>query len=361
MNSYKLFVERAINLLKDQDYLGFIVPNTWLSDNDSTLLRKLILTKTKIIKVLVLPESLRVFAGVTQATTVIILQKETNIEMVKKNMIIFLDEVTEKRNFDEFITGEIKQETFHHFEDYKILTKESVLNVITKIQKSGNERLSKYFNINQGEVNLTVYKEYLRNSEEPNSRILIRGNNIGRYSLDFTNSHKEGFIVFSNLKKDNSDKKRIILQEVSNMANKRRLKVVLLDFEANLGHTCNYLYFIDQSKTKNDLLYFLALLNSKLLDFYFMTFSNTNHVSGKELKSLPIKVGSRTQQQLLIDLTGRMLSQNKRLKEFGEKITDVRRKIEDEIKKIDCEIDELIYKIYGLTDPEKEIIEKRFN
>ena len=35
----------------------------------------------------------------------------------------------------------------------------------------------------------------------------------------------------------------------------------------------------------------------------------------------------------------------------------IRAKIEDEIKKIDSEIDDLVYKIYGITDAEKKIIE----
>jgi type II restriction/modification system DNA methylase subunit YeeA len=53
-----------------------------------------------------------------------------------------------------------------------------------------------------------------------------------------------------------------------------------------------------------------------------------------------------------------MLSLNKCLNEIGAKKTDERAEIEEEIKHTDNEIDELVYKIYGITDEEKKIIEE---
>jgi len=53
INSYRLFIERAISLVKNNGFIGFIVPNTWLSDNDSALLRKEMLTKVRILKIVV--------------------------------------------------------------------------------------------------------------------------------------------------------------------------------------------------------------------------------------------------------------------------------------------------------------------
>ena len=52
-----------------------------------------------------------------------------------------------------------------------------------------------------------------------------------------------------------------------------------------------------------------------------------------------------------------MLQLNARLFEIGDKLTDERTRIKDEIKKTDSEIDNAIYKIYSITDAEKEIIE----
>jgi hypothetical protein len=60
---------------------------------------------------------------------------------------------------------------------------------------------------------------------------------------------------------------------------------------------------------------------------------------------------------VFIDLANRMLSLKKRLEETGEKRTDEYAKIEEEIKKTDSEIDGQVYKIYGLTEDEKAVVE----
>ena len=52
-----------------------------------------------------------------------------------------------------------------------------------------------------------------------------------------------------------------------------------------------------------------------------------------------------------------MQSLNEHLNEIGDKLTDERTRIENEIKKIDRQIDELIYKVYGITEKQQKIIE----
>jgi hypothetical protein len=75
-----------------------------------------------------------------------------------------------------------------------------------------------------------------------------------------------------------------------------------------------------------------------------------------QVKKMPIK-SDKKYEATLITLVDKMLSLNKRLNEIGDKKTDERAKIEEEIKHTDSEIDELVYKIYGITDEEKKIIE----
>jgi len=75
-------------------------------------------------------------------------------------------------------------------------------------------------------------------------------------------------------------------------------------------------------------------------------------------KKFPIKIIPESEQQPLIKLVDKMLYLNKRLNEIGDKKTDERAGIEEEIKHTDNEIDELVYKIYGITDEEKKIIEE---
>jgi hypothetical protein len=73
---------------------------------------------------------------------------------------------------------------------------------------------------------------------------------------------------------------------------------------------------------------------------------------------LPVKIASDSEQQPIIKLVDKMLALNKRLNEIGDKKIDERLGIEEEIKRTDVEIDELVDKLYGITEEEKKIIEE---
>ena len=59
----------------------------------------------------------------------------------------------------------------------------------------------------------------------------------------------------------------------------------------------------------------------------------------------------------ILPLANKMLSLNKQLQEIGDKKTSQTAKLEAEIKQTDQEIDDLVYKLYGITETEKRIIE----
>jgi D-ribose pyranose/furanose isomerase RbsD len=66
---------------------------------------------------------------------------------------------------------------------------------------------------------------------------------------------------------------------------------------------------------------------------------------------------TRIDNNIFTSLVDKMLSLNKLINEIGNKITDERARIEEKIKETDAKIDELVYKIYEITEAEKKIIE----
>ncbi len=70
INTYRLMIERALQLLKEGGALGFIVPATLLGDSTAEKLRRMILDQTTVFKSLVIPEKAKIFPGVTQALLV---------------------------------------------------------------------------------------------------------------------------------------------------------------------------------------------------------------------------------------------------------------------------------------------------
>ena len=98
----------------------------------------------------------------------------------------------------------------------------------------------------------------------------------------------------------------------------------------------------------------LAIINSKLINYYYKMKFETTHMAGgyirfdiPYLKLLPIKIPEQ--------------KQAKKIKELVERIMKFHKegKSEQDIKNIDYEIDEEVYKLYGLTEEEIKIVEER--
>jgi adenine-specific DNA-methyltransferase len=115
---------------------------------------------------------------------------------------------------------------------------------------------------------------------------------------------------------------------------------------------------IENSK-RISLKYCLGVINSKTINFYFKQILSSNlHVYPEAIRNLPIKTASEVQQQPIINCVDKIQSLKKRVVDIQDKQTDARAKLEAEIKKTDAEIDDLVYKIYGITDKERKIIEE---
>ena len=108
---------------------------------------------------------------------------------------------------------------------------------------------------------------------------------------------------------------------------------------------------------ESDLKYITAILNSKLINYYYKNYFITIDVLKNALLELPIASADRNTTANISEKVKKIEELNKRLNEMGDKKTDERARIEEEIKKVDKEIDELVYKLYGITEEEKKIIE----
>ena len=89
-----------------------------------------------------------------------------------------------------------------------------------------------------------------------------------------------------------------------------------------------------------DKFYFLGLLNSHLLNWYFAKLSTNSNVNGYEVDNIPIKI-DETKKKYISELVERLL----------ENPTDY--ESEDELNT-------LIYDMYGLSKDERKIVERRY-
>jgi NOL1/NOP2/fmu family ribosome biogenesis protein len=113
--------------------------------------------------------------------------------------------------------------------------------------------------------------------------------------------------------------------------------------------------------------YVLALLNSKLLDFYLKSVSTTLRGGffryfTQFIQQLPIRLinfsdsADKARHDKMVELVDRMLELNKQ-KHSGKLAPSRVDRVDREIASTDTEIDNLVYELYGITSEERKIIE----
>lgn len=200
-------------------------------------------------------------------------------------------------------------------------------------------RLSDFFKINQGEVNLSTKKDYYSEYRTFDTLPMWRGNNIGKFvpqSWPFEYCEK----IVSN--PDYYTKERIVMQEVSNQNQPFRTKAIISPKNYICGHSTNSLTPLNSNVP---IKFYLGLINSRAFNYYCDYFSYTNHITVSGIKQTPIPQATTSQVQEMIELVDKILE-------------IMRSNTSADTSALEREIDGLVYGLYGLTEEEIAVIEK---
>lgn len=338
INLYRLFIERCIELLKPDGYLGFICPNTYLTDRDSRLLRQLLLEQTHILEIACLSESAAVFSGVTQATTILVVQKKQKISKIHQVCIKRLEYL---QSYEQEIMY-TPQCCWQEKTGGKFQLLPAWYEVIQEKLYRGKQ-LGNIAEIYQGEVNLTIHKQDLQDAPTGSNHTLIRGCHIMPYGFSpESQRNKLSFIEPSRPLRDHASCKRLVLQQVSNTSQQLRLKCGLLTPRQPVycANSTNYVLLPDQDMIMY--YYLMALCHSTIWNMLFSIGSSTNHITVRELKVLPVP-----------DST---ISTRRYLASMVEKVCNVSdRTLAGNLVSI---IDDAIYQLFSLEEQEAKLIKK---
>ena len=351
--SYVYFMEKSLDLANSKGFVTLITPHLWLRLEKNYLIRKKYFHSSSIKFIHIFGEN--VFNNVVVNSAISHFQKDEFIDEFK---IIYSD------NKWKYSRDEWEKET-DLIIDYKITP--DLKPVISKLEHN-SKILSNLGELVQG---ITAYDKEKGHSEETiknqtyhsdhkdddDFQMWLNGNDISRYNYEWNGK----WLKYGPwLARPRLDKKhlfsgpRILFREVPGKS--KRIQACFVENDTYFhGHSVTPFKLIDSIKV--NILFILGIVNSKLLSFY------ANHklsnfgkdifpkLNPQDIKSLPIvNIDISKKEDLLIH--DQMCSLVKKI---------IKAYNVDPLKpseKLESDLDDLVYKLYGINDDEKEMIEK---
>ena len=220
------------------------------------------------------------------------------------------------------------------------------------------------FAVTRGEINQTIFRKYI--TENTKHARLLKGVEVGRYRINRKLSQgKQEWFDSTKFLQENREKlivnrHRIATQRITGVDEK--LRVVATTFEplAYFADSTNSIALNENGQYKLE--YLLGLLNSNLFQWRFKLTSSNNNVATNELNSMPIRAinfddpAEKSMHDQMVSLVERMLALHKNVARDGIP-PDEKELLQRQIKSTDRQIDELVYRLYGLSEEEIRIVE----
>ncbi len=373
INTYGLFIEKGINLLKNKGLLGMIVPNYWLSTDSDKKLRNILFINNKPIEII---NVYCVFDKVTVDTLIIIAGKESSAIFPKSFKVRSINR-TYKTIRERLLA--IQQGEWAYIKQYNIesLKDEILISFSEHFNLNADSILGDYFDFKFGmkpyEKGKGVPSQTRKMMEDEiynsNNKIdesylpLIRARNIKRYYLVWENNWiKYGQNLAAPRSPDIFRGKRILIRRI---LNGNYLDGIYTDE----NYICNTDVITLLPKTDRiNLLYILGILLSRVSVSYLKS-QNVNldriafpKINANTLEKFPIPIKSLNShlhkfcQDSMISLVEQMLSLHKQIAEAN--IDQQKTILQRQIESTDSQIDQLVYNLYDLTEEEIKIVEE---
>lgn len=328
-NLYKLFICRAVQLLADNGNLGLITPMAVLGDEQASGIRKLLLRQGSLTGIEAFPQKdnpdRRVFRDAKLSTAVVLFEKSLFQPQPKQ----FKARVHRGNTFDDDSPSLRLTSADIPLYDPENMTVVSCAQedweVAVRIMQSGRlQRLGNVCTSFQGEVNETTEKRRgaiaTDDSEGPQ---ILRGSNVCLYVLREASQGESLYLrtkVFhagksADAKAFHSSQTRVGFQRSSPQNNFRRLVSCWIP----KGHYCfDTVSYIPETHSQLPLELILALLNSKLLEWYFRLGSTNSKVNEYQFKNLPCPIfGPRVERSSAVNAIKKALTERDEKTLFG--------------------------------------------
>ena len=289
IDSYHLFLEKAISLLNLNGFHSFIVPNTFLINKHTNRLREYILSLCAIKNISMIPET--VFESAEVDNCIVVFKRQENAQARSENEVAIFDFETKRDGKISILPiGRIKQKIFEEQQGYvfNVNLASAPVDIGGKIQRNSvplGSLLRVYFGIQTFDR-----KKYVSDRKvDKTYKRALDGEDIQRYCL----SPKERYVKFvpSAIKSGGEPKVHFAKEKIIVLQIGSEPKGSL---DTNKSCTLNTIYnLIPKELGKYNTKYLLALINSKVIgSFWRMMFYDRKQlfpkIKKKPLESIPV-------------------------------------------------------------------------
>lgn len=386
---YCLFYERGGHILKQKGFLTYITSNSWLRAIYGELLKKHFIKNLQPISLLNI-EDIQIFEEATVESNIITLQKR---KLTEPFPVVNLS--------DDYILGSSLSEyfDFHHFEFTVPETAEwfigKQVESLLKMKIETNTKFLKEFNIDINRGFLTGYnqafiideqkKDELIQLDAKNTEIIkpiLRGRDVKKYNYEFSNLWV--ICTFPVLELDilqfpyilkyfEKDIGRKRLEQTGEKGSRKKTSNKWFETQDTIAYWQDFNkpkiiwgeisdkpkfaydeenYYAEATTflmTGEKLKFLLAILNSKVSEWYFnligtTTGMGTNRWKKYKIEMLPIKIPTERQEKEIEILVDNILQIKKQAPSA-------------DTTALETQIDQLVYQLYDLTEEEIAIVE----
>jgi len=371
LNTFALFTEQGYQLLANGGFLGFIIPNNWLSISTMKTVRDFLVSSTGNLRVV--NNLFKVFRGANVDTSLVSFQKTkpTRVTLLEATDPVTITEVA-LVDPKELLTGAII-----HIRKRR---SEAAQGILAKMGKCSTqlEEIAfvkaglKAYETGKGTPHQTdaMKKERAYHSTKRASkahRKYLDGRDVKRYLIAWSGMYlKYGLNLAAPRSADLFEGERILVRQIPSALPLAINGAIVSKEELN---DINSMIVKSQSSYANK--YILGVINSRLLSFWFdVTFDKFQRAifpqfKVNELAQFPIrKISFRDKEDenhhnKIAALVDSLLGLHKQL--AAAKSVEQKGIIQRQIRATDRQIDQLVFQLYGLTDEEVAPIEGREN
>jgi methylase of polypeptide subunit release factors len=334
VNSCTLIIAQSLNYLKDDGYLGFVLPKNILRVDSFQAVRNQLSQNCTLIEIIDLGHYFYDVRG----DQIVILLKKTKPKSYNNSVLIGIRKKGEElNNISSYL---LKQEYLLNVSYFPIYRHQELLKVAEKLEKISmtlGERCEIFRGLNISSGNPLISKE----SHKKDEIIIYRGDSIKKFGIKYNLYLTDEESIKDKNKINRLKRKKVILQ---NLCSKEGgiTATYSNEFELNIDTVTNVIPFEDSC------LYILGLINSNFSNFYLLNivFLSSNfslHTDSHYLGKIPFVIPTKKLESKVIEITKQLMVLN------GER--------NEQYITLYKELNSLIYKIYELSTSEIKIIE----